>query len=327
MNETSPSPPRRRWVYPLLAAVSVLLVLAAWSGWSAWQARQLRALAQVETDTRQLDALMQRMDTLRGDLRAQGRLLQDAASANRVLRDEVLGLGQRNALLEETVARLAVGSREASQAVKLDEAELLLVIGAQRLRIAGDLDGARRAYALAAGVLDGLDEPALLNLRQALAQERLALDALGPGPRVAVATRLDALGQRLGTLPRDTPHDPAALAARPAWQRLLAPLLEIQPSGGHALMTTAERHQGEDAMQVELTLARAALERGDVDAFHTALNRVQTWLLRLWPDSPGLREVRGELDALRTLPLQPDVAVLDSTLQQLRAMRDGRMIR
>jgi len=308
----------------LLAACVLLVAVAAWFGWSTWRNQQLRDLAQVEEDTRQLDALMQRMDTLRGDLRAQGRLLQDAASANRVLRDEVLGLGQRNALLEDSVARLAVSSREAAQGLKLDEVELLLVIGAQRLRIADDYTGARRAYALAAGVLEGLNDPSLLSLRQSLAQERLAIDALAAGPRAAIATRLDAFARRLPSLPHDSQASTASQAAQPTWQRLLAPLVEIRPSGGNALMTDADRREGEDALQLELTLARAALERGDVDAFHTALNRVHGWLQRLWPDSPALREVRGELDALRAMPLHPDVPVLDSTLPQLRALRDGR---
>src|SRR5690606_16346745 len=172
----APRLPRTR----LLVALVVLpvLALAGFLAWRGWQARQAEAQARAAEEARQLDTLLQRLDTLRGDLRAQGRMLQDAVSANRVLRDEVLGLGQRNALLEETVARLAASSRAGSQAARLDEAELLLVLGEQRLRIAGDAEGARRAYALAAGLLEGLDDPDLLNLRQTLAGERAALDAL-----------------------------------------------------------------------------------------------------------------------------------------------------
>lgn len=325
MNEVSPAAPRRaRWRAPVAALLVLALGVAGWFGWQDWQQRQQQARTQAQEDARQIDALGQRMDTLRGDLRAQGRLLQDAAASNRVLRDEVLGLGQRNALLEDTVARLDASSRQGHQALRLDEAELALVAGAQRLHLAGDLDGARRAYALAAGMLDDLDDPAVLNLRQTLAAERAALDALGPGPRAALAQRLRALEEKLGQLPLEPAAPDRDKLRRPLWQRLLSPLLEIRPSGGQALMGAAQRREGEDALQVELTLARAALERGDVDGFHTALNRSSGWITRLWPDSPALHEVLGELESMREAPLHPQSPLLDSTLPQLRALRDGR---
>ena len=242
-----------------------------------------------------------------------------------LLRDEVLGLGQRNALLEDSVARLDANARQDHQALDLDEAELLLVLGAQRLHIAGDLDGARRAYALAAGVLEGLDDPGLLNLRQALAAEREALDALGRGPRAELVQRLQALEAGLASLPRE-PQTPAPVAGSgkpPLWQRLLSPLLEIRPAGSDALMGDAERRQGEDALQLELTLARAALERGDAAGFHAALERSERWLTRLWPDSPALRDAVRELHSLRQAPLEIQSPLLDSSLRQLRALRDN----
>ncbi len=329
MNEVSPAVPRRA-PWRVLAPLLLLVALGAagwfaWQSWQSWQSRQQQAQARAQEDARQVEALGQRMDTLRGDLRAQGRLLQDASASNRLLRDELLGLGQRNALLEEAVARLDANSRQGHQALRLDEAELLLVLGAQRLHVAGDIDGARRAYALAAGMLDGLDEPTLLNLRQALAAERDALDALGPGPRAALLQRLRALDGRIAALPLEAAADTATGTPRPLWQRLLSPLLVIRPAGGTALMGDAERREGEDALQLELTLARAALERGDVDAFHTALNRSTYWLARLWPDSPALQEVRAELEAMLDAPLQPQSPLLGSTLRQLRAVREGRL--
>ncbi|WP_028918378.1 uroporphyrinogen-III C-methyltransferase [Pseudoxanthomonas sp. J35] len=325
MDEVSPVAARVRWRALLPLLLVLLLCGAAWYGWHDWQARQQQAQERAIEDARQIDALGQRLDTLRADLRAQGRLLQDAAASNRVLRDEVLGLGQRNALLEESVARLDARARQGHQALRLDEAELLLVLGAQRLHVAGDIDGARRAYALAATMLEGLEDPGLLNLRQTLAAERAALDALGPGPRAALAQRLEAVVEALSTLPHHA--SVATDARRPLWQRLLAPLLEVRPAGSDALMGEAERRQGEDALQVELTLARAALERGDVDGFHTALNRSAMWIGRLWPDSPESRKVRQELDDMREAPLQPQSPLVDSTLLQLRALREGKEAR
>ena len=93
MNDVAPTAPRRaRWrlLVPLVLASGV--ALAGWFGWQGWQARQQQAQERALDDARQIDALGQRMDTLRGDLHAQGRLLQDAAASNRVLRDEVIPL-------------------------------------------------------------------------------------------------------------------------------------------------------------------------------------------------------------------------------------------
>ena len=58
------------------------------------------------------------------------------------------------------------------------------------------------------------------------------------------------------------------------------------------------RAAGEAALQIELGLARAALERDDTAAFRASIARIETWLTRLWPDSPALRLQRAELKAL-----------------------------
>ena len=128
------------------------------------------------------------------------------------------------------------------------------------------------------------------------------------------------------TTPGSEPQAPVPAAGGgkpPLWQRLLSPLLEIRPAGSDALMGDAERRQGEDALQLELTLARAALERGDAAGFHAALERSERWLTRLWPDSPALREAVRELQSLRQAPLEIQSPLLDSSLRQLRALRDN----
>ena len=67
----------------------------------------------------------------------------------------------------------------------------------------------------------------------------------------------------------------------------------------------------------------AALERGDAAGFHAALERSERWLTRLWPDSPALREAVRELQSLRQAPLEIQSPLLDSSLRQLRALRDN----
>lgn len=317
-------PPRRRHALGWLIALFVLVLagLGGWQGWRWWQGQQARQQAAEARALQHLEGVEQQIETLRQNQRASAQRIQDAAATNRVLREEILGIGQRNALLEETVAKLADPDRHGAQALRLDEIELLLSQGQQRWAIAGDLDGARRAYALAAAALQGVDSPEALNLRQALAQERAALDALGDGPQAQLQARLDQFARQLSQLPQQASEAPQA---RPAWwQRLLSPLVQVRASGEAVPVARGERGAALDALQIELTLARAAAERGDDTGYRQALQRVDTWMGRLWPDSPQLRRQRTELSALQQIALRPQIPELGSTLQQLRAMRDGR---
>ena len=154
--ETIASTPRRgaSVVAPIVVLVAALvLAVLGWRGWTMWQAQKAQAQTIAAATEQRIAALEQRIETLRRDQRAQTQRIQDSAATNRVLRDEVLGLSQRGALLEESVSRLADPTRHGAQALRLDEVELLLSQGQQRLSIADDLDGARRAYALADGAL------------------------------------------------------------------------------------------------------------------------------------------------------------------------------
>lgn len=309
--------PRRSLVLPVVVVLLVLAVaVAGWYGWTQWQAWSTR---QQEQARQQVNALQERLDGLRRDQRAQDERIQDAAATNRILREEVLGLSQRGALLEDSVAKLADSTRQGATALRLDEAELELHLAAQRLGIAGDVVGARQAYALAADTLQGLDDPRLLNVKQALEQERGAVEKLGQGPHGTAVQRLSQITTSLAQLPQ---KEPAPDSTRPSWQRILSPLIDVRPSGARVAVAPAQRAAFENALQLELTLARAALERNDQPAFGDALTRAAAWLPRLWPASPQLTAAGEQLAGLARLSLKPDVPEIGSTLGQLNAMRN-----
>jgi uroporphyrin-III C-methyltransferase len=311
------TPRRSGWVWLLL-----LFALAAGGGgfWYSGQQRAKRERAADIEAAQRLEALESRLDRLRNDVRGHGQRLQQADATNRVLRDELLGMNQRAALLEDNVAKLADANRQGAQALRLDETELLLTLGQQRLQLAADLDGARRAYALAAGVLDGVDSPGFLNLRQTLAQERAALDALAADPRRTALQRLDALAAKLPD-PTVLPRALAPAANAPWWERVLARLISVRRTDAPAALASDDREAGDVALQLELTLARTAIERRDVTALRAALERADAWLLRLWPASPQRRALHDELNAVRDAPLTLDIPTLGSTLEQMRAQR------
>lgn len=316
-----PAQPARRngWAWSAL-----LLALAgggAWLWYSDHQRAERERAAEIEAAQR-IEALTSRIEGLRRDVRGHGQRLQQADATNRVLRDELLGMGQRAALLEDQVKKLADANRDGAVALRLDEAELLLTLGEQRLRLAADLDGARRAYALAAGVLDGIDSPRTLNLRQALAQERAALAALKDDPRRTALQRIDALATALPTASA-LPRPQASAADAPWWDRVLSRLVSVRRSDAPPALSSQDREAGEIALQLELALARSAIERRDTAAMRAALLRADGWVLRLWPASPQRQAMRRDLHALRDIPLALDIPTLGSTLALLRAERGG----
>jgi uroporphyrin-3 C-methyltransferase len=317
-----PHAPRRSsalaWL--LILAISAL---AGWFGWHAWQARQLERTAAIADHGRRLDALERRLDAARRDQRAQAARLQRVDATNRVLRDELLGIAQRAALLEDSLDKLAEPQRSGTQALRLDEVEWLLGQGMQRLQLTGDLDGARYAYALAAQQLDPIGDPAFLDVRQVLAQERAALDALGADPKAVAGRRLEAFSSGLPKLPL-AGEGAARADDRAWWRRVLSRIVDVRRSDDAIAVDPSDRAAGYAALQLELSLARASAERRDVAGYRAALSRADAWLQRLWPPSEALRTQRERLETLRELPLALDLPTLGSTLDQLRVLRNAR---
>jgi uroporphyrin-3 C-methyltransferase len=321
MTDVAPTPPsqgRRVWLWPAATSLVLAAVVAA-AGWYLLQQRQL-AEGQSQQMASQMQALEQSLQSLRADQRANARTLQDAASGNRLLRDEVLGVSQRNALLEENVARLSADTRQGLQLLRQEEVEVMLGQALQRLEYGHDLDSARRLYALAENMLQGLEGPGLLDLRQSLRQERSVLDTLGPDPRLRLASELDGVLKALLAMERQAPESRDDLQW---WQRVLSPLVDIHRSDAGVLLADSQRVQALDSLQLEVSLARAALERADQAGWERALGRISDWVGRLWPDGPARQRQQQALTQLRQAPLTPVLPELGSTLRQMRQMRDG----
>src|SRR5690606_34440522 len=171
---------------------------------------------------------------------------------------------------------------------------------------------------LAATLLEGGPDPGWLDLRQALAQERAALDALGDDPRAVAAGRLDAVAAALPSLPREPAAEPAPASW---WDRMVGGLVEVQPSSQALALDTADHAAGLAALQLELTLAQGAIARGDREGLCAAPDGVAGWRRRRWPASPA-REGQGEaLRPRRGRPLSPQLRPLGSTVEQRRRQR------
>lgn len=129
------------------------------------------------------------------------RRVADAETVNRSLREELLGLGERARLVEDAVANLAESRLEGAAALRLNEAELLLRLGAARLALFRDTAGAIAAYRLADAQLAQLDDATLAGVRQTVAAEIAALIAHRGAPVEATLADLDSVADALPSLP------------------------------------------------------------------------------------------------------------------------------
>lgn len=316
----------------LLALIAIAAM--AFGGWKlrAWWRANMNASPTAEalaSETSGNDASVENaavgdvaaaIKALRRDQRALAQRMSDATSSNQVLRDEVLGVGERAALIEQSVARIASPHAQGEQALRLDEAELLLTIGQQQLELSSNAGSALHAYALADATLAGSTDPSSLNLRQSLAQETAALRALPPDPRAAVSGQLDAFEATLNA----QPFAAATTHAQPAsmFDRVVGSMVEVHRAQTQELLDPATRDAGLTATRLEITLARLALERRDTVAFQAALARIDGWLPRLF--SPAtVADQRRQLAELQRTPLKIDLPTLGGTLAELRRLRQA----
>jgi len=330
LDETAETPRNPRHRFGFFGWLLVLLVLAAIvvAGWRWWAARTPAEggpdLSPEALDARLLE-VEQAVTTLRRNQQGLEQRVADAQARAGLLRDEVLAVGERAAILEDSLRELGAQASEGAETLRLDEVELLLSLAQSRLAVAGDLDGAIRATALAHEALAPLTSPEYLNLRQTVARELAALQALPADPRARAAGELDALQAALPTL---ASRAPGATADTPAdastWRRLADAVIQVRPSNATDLISPDDRAAGEVALGLELALARTALERRDEARFRASLLRVDQWLVRLYAENDALRAERERLANLSRMGLLPDLPERGVALQQLRDLRRGR---
>lgn len=329
-----PQVPRRGGGARVLA-VLVLLALVAWLAWTLWnrsqtQARDAAAWQQESVALRErIGTLDTALSQLQRAQQANADRLDAAAATNRVLREELLGMGERAALLEDAVARLADQRLRGETVLRLNEAEFLLLLGAERLRLFGDPASAIQAFALAEASLASLDDPALATLRQTLAQELIELRSVPPDPRPQLRAELSALSASLATLPPSRSGEIVATDARDSrLARLLSQLVTVRHvSERDAVLGPVQRDAALAAVRLQLELAQAALARPDPDAFRTAIAQVREASGRLFDrnDAAGAAYF-ARLDSIATANLLPELPALGATLGELRGLRATRTV-
>ena len=330
-NSTKPpiaASPRRGRASVLLILWLAILALLAFSGWELrgwWRAHmQSTTTSAAPSDdssaSPDVPDVPAAIGALRREQHALAQRMSDATASDQVLRDEVLGVGERAALLEQSVARMSSPHAQGEDALRIDEAELLLTIGQQQLELSSDVAAALHAYALADSALSGSSDPNALNLRQSLAQEIAALRALPPDPRAAIAGRLDAFEAGLNAQPFVATTSPIQRSS--VFDRVVGSMVEVRHAQAQDLLDPAARDAGLTALRLELTIARLALAQRDATAFHASLVRIDGWLPRLF-DAAIVAQQRRQLADMQHAPLRFDLPSLGGTLDEIRRLRQA----
>jgi uroporphyrin-III C-methyltransferase len=249
--------------------------------------------------------------------------ISDSSNRTNLLRDEVLGVTERAGLIEDSIRELGRSERSAQDSLRLNEAELLLTIASERWQLSGDLPGTLQATELASQAINALKDPQWVNLRQAIAQELLAFRTLGPDPRLTAKGELDALEAALPQFAPSTGQASQAQNSEHGATRLLNALIRIQPTGQQTLITPSDRHAAKTALELEIASARMALHLRNSADFKASVVRINQWLVRLYANTPQLKDRRAKLVAIANTPLSMPMLLAGSSLAELQRLKQG----
>jgi uroporphyrin-3 C-methyltransferase len=320
--------PERRFgtILWIIASLSVVVVIGLiWQAWTATEGEQRAAQDDMQQLTARVETLGRTAEQARRDADSLRARLDDAAKVNESLREQLLALGERARLFEDTLANLADKRLSGHDAMMLNEAESLLALGAARYTLFHDAQAASDAYRLADGALAAVDDAAFSTVRQSVSVEIETLAALKSADIAAVLSSLTALRGSAAQLPAPA-HDELSAdeSGTSRWARLLSQFIRVRSSDGTAAIV--QRHDLALARQLyalDLRDAEAAALARDETRYRAALADAQI-LLKTDFDAAAapVAVAAGTVAGLENMALAPPPpANLGSALKELRNLR------
>ena len=312
-------------------ALALLLALIAIVGvgyvaWRQWKLTHISTVA-LRTTTGLEDRVNTMEHALSGATNQDTLLMQrlnDADQVNRSLREELLSQDQRVRDLEEAVGRLSEKTLSGQDAMRLDETESLLRMGAERYTLFHDAQSAAQAYALADQALGGVSDSAFNGVRQSIDAEREALVKSQSADRQQLLDTVVQLRNDLPGLPLKPLDEPTTNQDNGVWARIrraLYSVIQIHRDNG-APVDIADARIAREMVALDLAQAQAALIAWDDDACSAALKRVDAGLVAQFdPQSPAVQQARDHIATLGN-QLKPSIPVkLGGALSELRNLR------
>jgi uroporphyrin-3 C-methyltransferase len=311
-----------------LVLALVALIVTGYGGWRLWRMQQggqrdSQARAKIHDQFLQLKSSLADQARENQSLKQQ---LTDAQQHGQALQAQLQSLSERSRSLENTVAGLTARAESGHDAIRLDEAAMLLQLADERYALFHDGDGALRAYAMADKLLAQVEDPAYTAVRQTIATERKALAATHPGQRHGDLDTLSRLREAVDDLPLKTVAAVGEGTGKGFWSRVRKAFSGLVQVRREDAFTPTRRALARQLVALDLARAQAALLAWDVDAYRKALVRADQ---RLGHDfdtqAAAVRDVRAQIARLgsQSIPPAPQLGAALEELNNLRAVHDA----
>jgi uroporphyrin-3 C-methyltransferase len=249
-----------------------------------------------------------------------------------------LGDQQRN--VADRVRTLGALVAQGEQAWRIAEVEYLLRIAVQRVLIQRDVETAQAALRSADARLQELADPHYAPVREQIATEVKALEAVTPVDTAGIAAELYALQRVLDKLPvagvtyqprQDsglTTGDESQAEGDFEWRQLparvwasLSRLVRVREHNRpiEPMLPPDRDFYLRENVKLQLAAAQVAVMDRDSAAYSGALSAVRDWFNSYFdPDSAGVAKAASKLKALAALDIDPDLPDVSGSLRRLR---------
>lgn len=330
----------------IVAWLLVVLLAGAlgYGGWLLWDLRQNQgALLQAQ------DHALRRLMRLTSELENQGSQTatrqSDLARVMQRASSDLAALQGRIDNSEQLMGRITEELQGGRTRFALASVEQLLLLASDRLQLQQDVRSALLALQIADQRLGTMNDPRLFRVREAIARERAALQALPRPDLTSASLTLSSLIDRAATLPLRARIEPRVFggglrggnsAAQDtatvdtAWyQRIgdairtaLANLFVVRrddKAGNLRLLPPEDEAVIVHVLILKLESARVALLRGETASLRESLGSAADWLRRFFRDGdPGVEASLAEIERLQSLELSAPAPDLSESLTLLR---------
>jgi uroporphyrin-3 C-methyltransferase len=250
-------------------------------------------------------------------------------------------LPPRMANIEQSLSTLQGISAGVRNDWLLAEAEHYMQIANAQLQLAGNPYLAAQALRMADERVAQLGDPALTDVRRAIADELAALDSMGNPDIEGITLTLASLARVVATLPlreisatagdADTEVDPELSGVDRAWasvKNAVSGMVRVSKPGDSAapLMTPDAVYFLRTNLTLQLQAARLAVLRGEQAVFEQSLDDASGWLEEYFDTATTqvasaletIEEIRGNTVVVR----QPDISESLRRLRQFEAINE-----
>ncbi|MGQ7246441.1 uroporphyrinogen-III C-methyltransferase [Halomonas sp. V046] len=319
----------------VIALVLVLLVIAGlgfigWKGWQVQQALNAR-LDQLKQNTPDVAQLEQLSSQLESGLNERRDTMSQAVDG--IKSDFNDYKGEVNQTLDRVLTELSKEQSTDERDWLHAEAAYLLRLANQRLQLERDVDGAVALLRTADARLLEADNPALVPVRRAIAEELAALQSVPSVDRTGLYLALNGQQEQIAGLPLAQDIDEltanATIEEAPtgAWQEQLAKvgeeLKELVVVRHHdqaleALMTPEQESYLRQSLRLVLEQSQLALLKEEQSLYEASLDKAVTLLNGYYDlDDDAVQGVIARLEELKGESIHPDLPDISASQQAL----------